>query len=50
MTNSNDDYVYDEVSGEWRPASGVTAAAQGQALEVREASPAPCSRTAMPSF
>lgn len=38
MTNSNDDYVYDEVSGEWRPASEVTAAAQGQALEVRDAS------------
>ncbi|CAN7578215.1 alkylphosphonate utilization protein [Devosia sp. LjRoot3] len=38
MTNSNDDYVYDEVSGEWRPASEVAAAAQGQALEVRDAS------------
>lgn len=38
MTNSNDDYVYDEISGEWRPASEVTAAAQGQALEVRDAS------------
>lgn len=38
MTNSNDDYVYDEVSGEWRPASEVTATAQGQALEVRDAS------------
>ena len=38
MTNSNDDYVYDEVSGEWRPASEVAATAQGQALEVRDAS------------
>ena len=38
MTNSNDDYVYDEVSGEWRPASEVTATAQDRALEVRDAS------------
>ncbi|MCR6635686.1 alkylphosphonate utilization protein [Devosia sp.] len=38
MTNSNDDYVYDEVGGEWRPASEVTATAQGHALEVRDAS------------
>ncbi|WP_449393741.1 alkylphosphonate utilization protein [Devosia riboflavina] len=25
MTNSDDDYVYDEASGEWRPASEATA-------------------------
>lgn len=26
MTDGNDDYVYDEASGEWRPASEVAAA------------------------
>jgi len=26
MTQSNDDYVYDEASGEWRPASETAAA------------------------
>jgi protein PhnA len=25
MTNENDDYVYDEATGEWRPASEMTA-------------------------
>ena len=38
MADGNGDYVYDEATGEWRPASEVTAAAQGQALEVRDAS------------
>lgn len=37
MTNPDDEYVYDEASGEWRPASEV-AAAQAQANEVRDAS------------
>lgn len=32
-----DDYVFDEASGEWRPASEVAAAA-AQAAEVRDAS------------
>lgn len=27
MTSDNDDYVYDEVSGEWRPASEMAAEA-----------------------
>ena len=38
MTNSDDDYVYDEASGEWRPASEANAAAPSQTLEVRDAS------------
>lgn len=37
MTDSNDDYVYDEATGEWRPASEIVAA-QANALEVRDAS------------
>jgi protein PhnA len=37
MTDSNDDYVYDEATGEWRPASEIVAA-QTNALEVRDAS------------
>lgn len=37
MTNSDDDYVYDEATGEWRPASEV-AGAPTQAIEVRDAS------------
>ena len=36
MAADNDDYVYDEVSGEWRPASEV-AAAGAKANEVRDA-------------
>jgi protein PhnA len=27
MTDGNDDYVYDELTGEWRPAAEVAAAA-----------------------
>ncbi len=34
---SNDDYVYDEASGEWRPASEL-AAEKAKAAEVRDAS------------
>lgn len=38
MTNADDDYVYDDATGEWRPASEVTAAAEAQVIEVRDAS------------
>ena len=37
MTNPDDEYVYDDVTGEWRPASEI-AAAQPQGIEVRDAS------------
>ena len=37
MTSDNDDYIYDEASGEWLPASQVKAAA-ATAAEVRDAS------------
>jgi len=37
MTNSDDDYVYDDATGEWRPASEMKAAAAASA-EVRDAS------------
>lgn len=37
MTKDNDDYVYDEASGEWLPASEVKAAA-AEAAQVRDAS------------
>jgi len=38
MSDQNDDYVYDEATGEWRPASEMAAiaAAAGQ-VEVRDA-------------
>lgn len=38
MTNPDDDYVYDDVTGEWGPAPKVAAPAQAQAVEVRDAS------------
>ncbi|HEV2515417.1 MAG TPA: alkylphosphonate utilization protein [Devosia sp.] len=38
MTNPDDDYVYDDVTGEWRPASKVAATTQADAVEVRDAS------------
>lgn len=37
MTENNDDYIYDEASGEWLPASEVANKA-GAGLEVRDAS------------
>ena len=37
MAASDDDYIYDEATGEWRPASEIAAAA-AQASEVRDAS------------
>lgn len=36
MTGENEDYVYDEATGEWRPASEM-AAANAQARIVRDA-------------
>lgn len=33
---TDDDYVYDEVSGEWMPAGELAAAASEQAVEVRD--------------
>lgn len=40
MTENNDDYIYDEASGEWRPASEVKAAAATENV-VRDASGTP---------
>jgi protein PhnA len=37
MADGDDDYVYDEATGEWRPASEVAAAAASKP-EVRDAS------------
>ncbi|MEK1894694.1 MAG: alkylphosphonate utilization protein [Rhizobium sp.] len=37
MAGGDDDYVYDEVTGEWRPAAELATAVQG-ASEVRDAS------------
>jgi protein PhnA len=37
MTDQDDEYVYDEVTGEWRPASEM-AAASAVNLDVRDAS------------
>lgn len=37
MAANDDDYVYDEVTGEWRPASEVAAALPSGVLEVRDA-------------
>jgi protein PhnA len=38
MADDNDDYVYDEVTGEWRPASEMAAASVAQRVDVRDAS------------
>jgi protein PhnA len=38
MTDQNDDYVYDDATGEWRPASELAAiAASAGSVEVRDA-------------
>ena len=37
MADSDDDYVYDEITGEWRPASEIAAAAEAQRVVVRDA-------------
>ncbi|WP_105432837.1 alkylphosphonate utilization protein [Neorhizobium sp. T6_25] len=38
MAGDDDDYVYDEATGEWRPASELAAAVGAGAAEVRDAS------------
>jgi len=38
MSENDDDYVYDETTGEWRPASELAASAKAAAIEVRDAS------------
>jgi protein PhnA len=38
MAADDDDYVYDEATGEWRPASEMAAAVAADAGEVRDAS------------
>ncbi|MBO9097724.1 MULTISPECIES: alkylphosphonate utilization protein [Rhizobium] len=38
MAADNDEYVYDEATGDWRPASEVKAAGASGAVEVRDAS------------
>lgn len=35
-TGQNDDYIYDEVTGEWRPAAEI-AAAEAASMQVRDA-------------
>ncbi|MFS8112303.1 alkylphosphonate utilization protein [Rhizobium jaguaris] len=37
MNDQDDDYIYDEATGEWRPASQI-AAEKARAAEVRDAS------------
>ncbi|MCO5071748.1 MAG: alkylphosphonate utilization protein [Rhizobiaceae bacterium] len=37
MADTDDDYVYDEITGEWRPASEIAAAAEAQRVVVRDA-------------
>ncbi len=37
VTDANDDYVYDEVTGEWRPAAEMAAAAAAEQSVVRDA-------------
>ncbi|HUH49598.1 MAG TPA: alkylphosphonate utilization protein [Mycoplana sp.] len=37
MANSDDEYVYDEATGEWRPASEVAAAAAASQPMARDA-------------
>jgi protein PhnA len=41
MTDSNDDYVYDDVTGEWRPALEVAVAAQEKAMVVVDSAGTP---------
>ncbi|MEN3146901.1 alkylphosphonate utilization protein [Neorhizobium sp. IRAMC:178] len=38
MAGDDDEYVYDEATGEWRPASELAAAAAAGAVEVLDAS------------
>lgn len=36
MAGDSDEYVYDEATGEWRPAADMAAAAEAARLEVRD--------------
>jgi len=38
MTDSNDDYIYDELTGEWRPASEVGSPSADAAITVVDSS------------
>ncbi|MGA1801011.1 alkylphosphonate utilization protein [Rhizobium sp. HT1-10] len=38
MAADDDEYVYDEATGDWRPASEIKAAGAAGAVEVRDAS------------
>jgi len=38
MAADDDEYVYDEATGDWRPASEINAAGAAGAVEVRDAS------------
>ena len=38
MTAGDDDYIYDEATGEWGPAAAVTAAQAATAIQVVDAS------------
>lgn len=37
MADENDEYVYDEATGEWRPASEMAAAAEAERIVARDA-------------
>ncbi len=37
MADDSDDYVYDEATGEWRPASEVAASASSDRIDARDA-------------
>ncbi|PYE86477.1 zinc ribbon domain-containing protein YjdM [Phyllobacterium leguminum] len=37
MANDNDDYIYDEVTGEWRPASEIAESSDTGQVVVRDA-------------
>jgi protein PhnA len=37
MADENDEYVYDEVTGDWRPAAEMAAAAEADQAVVRDA-------------
>ncbi|ODT65235.1 MAG: PhnA protein [Pelagibacterium sp. SCN 63-23] len=38
MTSANDDYVYDDATGEWRPASEMATVSADIGIEVRDGS------------
>lgn len=38
MSDGDDDYIYDEATGEWRPSSEIAASAEAQRIEARDAS------------